>query len=118
MIAIYHNQRCGKSRNALNLLEEKGIDFETIKYLETPPTFDQLTVLLSKLSLEPLDLVRTKEKIWIENYKNNPLTNPEIIEAMVANPILIERPLVIKQNSAIIGRDLEALEAFLDQSNS
>ena len=118
MITIYHNQRCGKSRNGLSLLEEKGLDFEVIKYLETPPTTEELTLLLEKLSLEPLDLVRKKEKIWIENFKNQPLTNQEIIEAMVANPILIERPIIIKNKTAIIGRDLDVLTAFLEEPNS
>ncbi|MCY1558625.1 putative protein YfgD [compost metagenome] len=78
------------------------------------PTFDQLKTLLSQLNLEPIQLVRTKEKIWIENFKGKTLSNDEIITAMVENPILIERPIVVKDGKAIIGRDPELVASFLD----
>ncbi|WP_369752164.1 ArsC/Spx/MgsR family protein [Flavobacterium sp. WC2409] len=113
MIQIYHNPRCGKSRNALVLVEETKQEYAVIKYLELPPTYPDLVLLLKKLHLKPLELVRQKEKIWIENYKNKSMTDESIINAMVSNPILIERPILIKGDKAIIGRDLEKVNHFL-----
>lgn len=113
MIQIYHNQRCGKSRNCLLLLEESNKEIEIINYLKTPPTVSELTVLLQKLNLKPIELVRQKEIIWIENYKGKTLTENEIIQAMVENPILIERPIVVNGTKAIIGRDLEKVIPFI-----
>ena len=114
MIQIYHNPRCGKSRNCLAFIEQSNQDFEIIPYLTETPTFDQLKTLLGQLNLEPLQLIRTKEKIWIENFKGKTLSNDEIINAMVENPILIERPIVVKDGKAIIGRDPELVASFLD----
>jgi arsenate reductase len=115
MIQIYHNPRCGKSRTCLAFLDQANQEYEIIPYLTDTPTFDDLKVLLEKLNLEPIQLIRTKEKIWIENYKGKTMTNDEIIRAMVDNPILIERPIVIKDGKAIIGRDLDAVTSFLDR---
>lgn len=113
MIQIYHNPRCGKSRNCVALLEEAGKEFEIIEYLKNPPTTEELTVLLEKLNLKPLELVRQKETIWTANYKNTKMTAEEIIKAMVENPILIERPIVINGDKAIIGRELDKVTEFL-----
>jgi arsenate reductase len=113
MIQVYHNQRCGKSRNCLLFLKDSNIEFEIINYLETPPTFEELKVLLQKLKITPIELVRQKEKIWIEKYKGINLSEDEIIQAMIENPILIERPIVIKDNQATIGRDLDNVIPFL-----
>lgn len=113
MIQIYHNPRCGKSRNCLALLKESEKEIEIINYLDTVPTFDELKSLIQKLNFEPLALVRQKEKIWIENFKNKPMNNDEIIQAMVTYPILIERPIVIRENKAIVGRDLDNVADFL-----
>lgn len=114
MIQIYHNPRCGKSRNCLAFIEKSNQDFEIIPYLTETPTFEQLKTLLVQLNLEPIQLIRTKEKIWIENFKGKTLSNDEIINAMVENPILIERPIVVKDGKAIIGRDPELVASFLD----
>ncbi|KIA93941.1 arsenate reductase [Flavobacterium sp. KMS] len=114
MIQIYHNPRCGKSRNCLAFIENTKQDFEIIPYLTETPSFDALKELLQKLDLKPIELVRTKEKIWIENFKNKTMTDSEVIQAMVDNPILIERPIVVKDGKAIIGRDLELLKPFLE----
>ncbi|WP_125720141.1 arsenate reductase (glutaredoxin) [Flavobacterium ustbae] len=114
MIQIYHNPRCGKSRNCLAFIEESNQDFEIIPYLTQTPTFEQLKKLLGQLNLEPIELIRTKEKIWIENFKGKTLSNDDIINAMVENPILIERPIVVKDGKAIIGRDPELVASFLD----
>ncbi|MGQ7947396.1 arsenate reductase family protein [Flavobacterium sp. WC2509] len=113
MIQIYHNQRCGKSRNCLLVLQESNKEFEIINYLNTPPTADELTSILKKLKFTPIELIRQKEKIWIENYKGKTLTDNQVIQAMVENPILIERPIVVKDNEAIIGRDLDLVSPFL-----
>lgn len=113
MIQIYHNPRCGKSRNCLTLINESEKEYEVINYLDNVPTFDELTILIKKLNFEPLSLVRQKEKIWIENFKNKPMTNDEIIQAMVTHPILIERPIVIKGNKAIIGREINDVVDFI-----
>jgi arsenate reductase len=113
MIQIYHNQRCGKSRNCLAFLEESKKEFEIINYLVNPPTVAELTALIQKLDISPIDLVRQKEKIWTENYKEKSLTDAEIIQAMVENPILIERPIVVNGDKAIIGRDLEKVVPFI-----
>ncbi|KRD12720.1 arsenate reductase [Flavobacterium sp. Root901] len=114
MIQIYHNPRCGKSRNCLAFIENTKQDYEIIPYLTETPTFDELKELLKKLNLKPAELIRTKEKIWIENYKGKVLNDNETIQAMVDNPILIERPIVVKDGKAIIGRDLDNVASFLD----
>ena len=114
MIQIYHNPRCGKSRNCLAFIEQTNQEYEIIPYLTETPSFDELKALLKKLNLQPIELVRIKEKIWIENYKGKELTNDQIIQAMTDNPILIERPIVIKDGKAIIGRDLDKVASFLD----
>ncbi|KLT71465.1 arsenate reductase family protein [Flavobacterium sp. ABG] len=114
MIEIYHNPRCGKSRNCLVFLDQSKEDYKIIPYLTETPSFEDLKALLQKLNLEPIQLVRIKEKVWIENYKEKTLGDDEIIQAMVDNPILIERPIVIKDGKAIIGRDLDLVASFLD----
>lgn len=113
MIQIYHNPRCGKSRNCLAFIKESKKEFEIINYLEQTPSFDELSSLIEKLNLEPIQLVRTKEKIWIENFKNKQMSDNEIIQAIVSNPILIERPIVVIGNKAIIGRELDKVENFI-----
>lgn len=113
MIQIYHNPRCGKSRNCLAFVTEREQNIEIIKYLDIPPTKADIVKLLQKLNLKPIQLVRTKESIWIENYKNKTLTDDAIIQAMAEHPILIERPIVIKGDKAIIGRIPEEVAQFI-----
>lgn len=114
MIQIYHNPRCGKSRNCLAFIEDTKEEYEIIPYLTETPSFEELKELLKKLDLKPIELVRTKEKVWTENFKDKNLTDDAIIKAMADNPILIERPIVIKDGKAIIGRDLDKVASFLD----
>ncbi|WP_406844163.1 arsenate reductase (glutaredoxin) [Flavobacterium soyae] len=114
MIQIYHNPRCGKSRNCLAFIEDSKQEYEIIPYLTETPSFDELKGLLEKLNIHPVELVRTKEKIWIENYKGKKMSDDETIQAMADNPILIERPIVVKNGKAIIGRDLDKVASFLD----
>ena len=113
MIQIYHNSRCGKSRECLAVLEKSGQEYEIIKYLEAVPTFDELKEIIKKLEIKPIELVRQKEKIWTENFKNKSLSDDEIINAMISNPILIERPIVINGDNAIIARPLEKVTTIL-----
>lgn len=113
MIQIYHNSRCGKSRECLVFLENSGQKFEIIKYLENIPTFEELKIIIKKLGLKPIELVRHKEKIWIENFKNLAMNDAEIIQAMISNPILIERPIVINGEKGVIGRPLENVLAIM-----
>lgn len=113
MIQVLHNPRCGKSRNCLAFLTDADQSFEVINYLQNPLSVAEITDLLQKLGIKPLALVRQKETVWIEKYKNKALTDNEIIKALSEHPILIERPIVIKNNKAIIGRDLEKLQEFI-----
>jgi len=106
-IKIYHNPRCSKSRQGLQILKDKGVDFEIVQYLKTPPTKEELKEIIKKLGIKPIDLVRKNEKIWKENYKGKEVTDEEIIEAMVKFPKLIERPIVIKEDKAVLGRPPE-----------
>lgn len=101
---ILHNPRCSKSRETLQLLEENGEEIRIVKYLEDTPTQGQLENILKLLNIKPIELVRTKETIWREIFKDKELSDKEIIEAMLENPRLIERPIVIKNNKAAIGR--------------
>lgn len=113
MIKIYHNSRCSKSRQGLELLENSGKEFEVIKYLENVPTEKELTEIIKLLSITPIQLVRKTEKIWKENYKGKELTEAEVIKAMLENPKLIERPIVINNNKAVIGRPTEAILSII-----
>jgi arsenate reductase (glutaredoxin) len=113
MIQILHNPRCGKSRNCLAFLENTKEEIQVVHYLTNVPSYGELQEIITKLAIKPIELVRTKEKIWIENYKNKTLSDQEIIQAMVSNPILIERPIVIKGEKAIIGRETDKIMAFL-----
>jgi arsenate reductase len=94
-------------------VENSKKEFEIINYLTNPPSFEELSAIIQKLNIKPIELVRQKEKIWIENFKDQKLNNEQIIQAMISHPILIERPIVIDGNSAIIGRDLEKVASFI-----
>ena len=112
-IKIYHNQRCTKSRQTLALLEKETTDFKIIEYLKNPLSFDEIKEIIEKLAIKPIDLIRKNEQIWKDNYKGKEMTDVEIIKVMEGNPKLIERPIVVKGNKAIIGRPPEnVLELF------
>lgn len=113
MITIYHNPRCTKSREGLCELELLNEPFEIRKYLENPFTKEELIDVINKLGIKPIELVRTKESIWVENYKGKLLSDNEIIEAMLTNPKLIERPIVVKENKAVIARPKENINKIL-----
>lgn len=113
MITIYHNPRCGKSRECLAFLETSNQKFEVIKYLENPLNFNELSEIIKKLNIKPIELIRTKESIWVENYKGNNLSDKEIIQSMVDYPILMERPIAVYGDKAIIARPLEKIKEIL-----
>lgn len=107
-LTIYHNPRCSKSREALRLIEERGIQPEVVRYLETPPDAPTLDSLLRLLGLEPRELMRRKEPEYQELGLDDPtLPREALIAAMVAHPRLIERPIVVKAGKAILGRPPE-----------
>ncbi|WP_418501513.1 arsenate reductase (glutaredoxin) [Flagellimonas sp.] len=113
MLKIYHNPRCAKSREGLEILEKSGKDFEIVKYLDDVPTKEELKSLIGYLGIAPIDLVRTNEAIWKENYKGKKLSDDQIVRAMVEHPKLIERPIVVKGNKAVIGRPPETIKTLL-----
>ena len=113
MIKIYHNPRCSKSRQGLEILENSKKEFEIVKYLEETPTEKELKEIIKLLGITPIQLVRKTEKIWKENYKGKELSDANIIEAMIENPKLIERPIVINNNKAVIGRPPENISSII-----
>lgn len=106
-ITIWHNPKCSKSRDSFKLLQEKGIDAEVFKYLDTPPSVEVLKEVLGMLGISARELMRTKEDIYKELDLKNEQDEQKLIEAMAAHPKLIERPIVIKDGKAVIGRPIE-----------
>lgn len=113
MITIYHNPRCSKSREGLCFIEDLNETIEIRKYLDEPLSKTELIALINKLNSKPIDIVRTKEKIWIENYKDKKLTDNQIIDILLKNPKLIERPIIVKGNKAVIARPKEKINEIL-----
>ncbi len=108
-ITIYHNPRCSKSRQALYLLEERNVDAHVLKYLDNPPSSTELRTILKKLNISAEKLVRKGEAIFKEKYKGKSLSEEEWISAMVEHPKLIERPIIISGNRAVIETPPELL---------
>jgi len=110
---IYHNPRCSKSRQTLALIKQQGIEPEIVLYKTTPPTAEELKDVIAKTGLKPIDIIRKGEKIFKEKYKTEQHTDDEWINIMIAYPELIQRPIVIKGNKAILGRPPEnVIELF------
>ncbi|MES2354392.1 MAG: arsenate reductase (glutaredoxin) [Pseudomonadota bacterium] len=112
-ICIYHNPRCSKSRSALAILEEKGIAAEVIEYLKTPPTKIELRNLLKKLGMKPEEIVRKSEEVYKSHYQGKVLSDEEWLDALIENPILIERPIILTKKRAVIGRPPERVLELL-----
>jgi len=113
-IRIFHNPRCSKSRQTLELLTEQGIEPEIIRYLETPPTEQEISDILEALGRQPRELMRTGEKEYKELGLDNPdLSRAQLIAAMVATPKLIERPIVLANGKAAVGRPPESVLTIL-----
>lgn len=114
MVRIYHNNRCSKSRATLALLEQRGVAVEVINYLDTPPTADELATLLGQLGMTPRELMREGEDDYAALGLDDPaLDDDALIAAMVAHPRLIERPIVVANGKAALGRPPEAVLAIL-----
>lgn len=113
-VKIYHNPRCSKSRQTLQLLEENGVQAEIIQYLKTPPTADELDAILTMLNIQPRELMRTKEAEYKATGMDNPdLDRDALIAGMVNTPKLIERPIVLANGKAAIGRPPESVLEIL-----
>ena len=113
-VQILHNPRCSKSRLALEILKDKGIDPEVVLYLKTPPTAEELTAILKKLGRNPRELMRKGQSEYKTlGLDNTHLSDAELIDAMVKTPILIERPIVLANDKAAIGRPPESILEIL-----
>jgi len=110
---ILHNPRCTKSRETLALIEAAGKDVKVVEYLKEPPTEKELADILSKLGMKAEELVRKNEDLYKDKFKGKTLTEKQWITAMAANPVLIERPIVISGNKAVLGRPPENVRALL-----
>ena len=112
-LRIYHNKRCSKSRAACQLIAERGVDAEIVDYLATPPSRDELRELLRKLRMKPEQLVRRGEAVFKEHYAGRSLSDDEWLEALATHPILIERPIVVRGEQAVLGRPPEKVLELL-----
>lgn len=112
-VTIWHNPKCSKSRAALTILEESGCDKLVVKYLETTPTKDEITTALTMLGMNPRELMRTKEDIYAELNLKEEDDYDRLVDAMVENPKLIERPVIFKEGQAIIGRPTSIIANFI-----
>ena len=113
MLKIYHNPRCSKSREGLEMLKNSDKEFEIIPYLKNGLSIGELTDIIKMLNIQPIALVRKNEAVWKNNYKDTAMTDEEIITAMHEHPKLMERPIVLSRNKALIGRPPAVIKDFL-----
>jgi len=113
-ITIWHNPSCSKSREAMSILETNNVQAEVVKYLESTPSVTQIKEILKMLDITPRELMRKKEDIYKELNLQDETDNNALIQAMAQNPKLIERPVIIKGNKAIIGRPTDKITEFLN----
>ncbi len=113
LITIWHNPKCSKSREAMGILEEIGCEKEVVKYLETTPTKDEITTALTMLGMNPRELMRIKEDVYTELNLKEEYDYDKLVDAMVENPKLIERPVIFKDAKAIIGRPTSIIAEFV-----
>ena len=113
-ITIYHNPRCSKSRATLELLRARGIEPNIVEYLQSPPSKEQLKTILGLLGMHATELARRKEDAWQQAGLDDQSTDDNILDAMVSHPALIERPIVVRGNRAIIGRPPENVTKLID----
>jgi arsenate reductase len=110
---IYHNPRCRKSREGINYLESKKINFEVIDYIKNNLSSEQIINILKKLQLKPIELVRKNEAIWKEKYKGKDFTDDQLIKILSNEPKLIERPIIVSEKLGVIGRPAENIDKLL-----
>ena len=113
-IKIYHNPRCSKSREALSILQARGIEIDVIKYLDTSLSIKEVKSILRKLNIPPSSMIRKKEDVWKKKNKKEDLTDEQIIQLMVEHPRIIERPIVINHDQAVIARPSEKVLTIID----
>ena len=110
---IYHNPRCRKSREGIKYLESKKINFEVIDYIKNNLSSDQIKNILKKLQLKPIELVRKNEVIWKDKYKGKEFTDDQLMKILSNEPKLIERPIIVSEKLAVIGRPAENIDKLL-----
>jgi arsenate reductase len=110
---IYHNPRCSKSRQTLALLQDKGVEPTIVEYLKSPPTASELKAIIERLGIKPEQLVRKSEEIYKSKYAGKTLSDAQWIAALIKNPILIERPIVVSGKGAVLGRPPENVMQLL-----
>lgn len=113
MITIYHNPRCRKSRETLQILTECGKKIEVVEYLKTPPSGEQIKKIVALLNKKPEGIIRKTEKVYKENYADKELTDEEWLTVLSSHPILMERPIVTDGKKAVIGRPPENVKEIL-----
>ena len=113
-VVIYHNTRCSKSRSACEIVACQGIQAMIVEYLKTPPSREELRALLQKLGMKPAEIVRRGEDVFKEHYAGKTLDDEQWLDALTAHPILIERPIVVRGNRAVIGRPTEKVAELLE----
>ncbi len=112
-ITIYHNSRCSKSNTALKEITQSGEPFEVVSYLEAVPSMAELRSILAKLDLKPFDIVRKTEKIYLDKFKDKELSDEEWVKALHENPILIQRPIIVNGDKAVIARSEAAIDSII-----
>ena len=115
-VVIYHNARCSKSRSACEIVAGRGIEATIVEYLKAPPGKEELRALLQKLGMKPAEIVRRGEDVFKENYAGKTLDDEQWLDALVAHPILIERPIVVRGDKAVIGRPPEKVLDLLAEA--
>ena len=113
-VVIYHNARCSKSRSACEIVAGRGIEARIVEYLKTPPSRDELCAVLQKLGMKASELVRRGEEEYKQHYAGRTLTEDEWLDALIEHPILIERPIIVRGDRAVIGRPPEKVLELLD----
>ena len=111
---IYHNPRCSKSRQTLEILIKKNVDFEIVEYLKNKLSITDLEEIIAKLEINTIELVRKNESVWKEKFKGRNLNDKEIMQAMIDNPKIMERPILVNGNKAILGRPPENVLKIID----
>lgn len=114
-LTIYHNPRCRKSREAIRFLEEKGVSFNIVKYFDQPFDVNSLGEVLKKIDMKPSEILRRNEILWKKEYDCKNLSEDQILELLVEQPRLIERPIVTVGNKGVLARPIESLIEFLNQ---
>ena len=109
MIKIYHNNRCRKSREGLQIIQESNQPYVILDYISDPLTANELKEIITILNIAPIDLIRKNESVWKSDFKGKKLSDQQLIDAMAAHPKLIERPIIIHNNKGVIGRPKERI---------